>query len=461
MTETRFRIARRFVAVAVLAAFMSAPLSVDSVSATKARKSELASELDLFGKVLDQVHARYVDVPNDKKLIRGAIDGMLAALDPHSFYMTAADYEKMSQDITGEFGGVGLIVEADRDGIRIVTVIDGTPASKSQLKSNDVIVEINAEPSKGMPLGKAVDLLQGTPGSKVTLTVVRKDVNTPISVTLKRDTIHLNPVEQHAEGKVSYIKVTTFNELTAKELADAIATTKKTIGANLKGYILDLRNNPGGLLDQAIAVSSEVLTKGDIVSIKGRSLSDMEDFSSDSSDMTNAKPIVVLINGGTASAAEIVAGALQDDKRAIVVGTRSFGKGTVQTLLPLGGKRGALNLTTARYFTPSGRSIQAKGINPDIIVQEQVPNSVKESTAGTFASGGERALPNHLHNPDQTSDDTGGDPSILYVPDDPKKDAQLQYALDFLNKLPDGAVQADVPSPSTDVAAKGAPSPLP
>lgn len=459
MTEASFRIARRFVAVVVLAASLGAALSIDSLAASKASKSVLSRELNLFGEVINEVHAHYVDVPNDKTLITGAINGMLAALDPHSSYMSAEDYEKMSRDISGEFGGVGLVVEADRDGLRIVTVIAGTPASKSALKTNDVIVKINGEPSMGMPLEKAVALMQGTPGSQVTLTAVRKGVDAPISVTLKRAIIRISPVEQRAEGKVSYIKVATFNELTAKKFADAIAVTKRTIGADLKGYILDLRNNPGGLLDQAVAVSSEVLTNGGIVSIKGRTWADTEVYSADSVDMTNAKPIVVLINGGTASAAEIVAGALQDDKRAIIVGTRSFGKGTVQTVLPLGAKRGALSLTTGRYFTPSGRSIQAKGIDPDVIVEEKVPDSVKESAAADFITGGERALPNHLKNPNESGADTKGATSIPYVPGDPKDDTQLRYALDFLNKLPDGAIQADVPSPSTDIAAKAAPPP--
>lgn len=305
-----------------------------------------------------------------------------------------------------------------------------------------------------MSLDKAVDLMHGTPGSKVTLTVIRKGVDAPISVTLKRDIIRISPVQQRAEGNIGYIKVTTFNNQTAEKLADAFAATKKNIGRGLKGYVLDLRNNPGGLLDQAIAVSSEVLTRGGIVSIKGRNPTDSETFSAESSDLANAKPIVVLINGGTASAAEIVAGALQDDKRAIIVGTRSFGKGTVQTIVPLGGKRGALRLTTARYFTPSGRSIQAKGIDPDAIVEEKVPDAVKAAAVGDAMKGGESSLANHLRNPDgETTSVTGDTISIPYVPEDTKQDTQLQYALDFLNKLPAGAVQADVPAPSREIAA--------
>lgn len=453
MTEAWSRTARRLVAVVVLVASLGAALSVEAIAA-KAHKSALDGKLDLFNEVIEQVHARYVDVPNDKKLIEGAINGMLTALDPHSSYLTEDDYEKMSRDMSGEFGGVGLEVEAERDGIRIVTVIDGTPASRSDLKSNDVIVKINGETANDMSLDKAVDLMHGTPGSKVTLTVIRKGVDAPISVTLKRDIIRISPVQQRAEGNIGYIKVTTFNNQTAEKLADAFAATKKNIGRGLKGYVLDLRNNPGGLLDQAIAVSSEVLTRGGIVSIKGRNPTDSETFSAESSDLANAKPIVVLINGGTASAAEIVAGALQDDKRAIIVGTRSFGKGTVQTIVPLGGKRGALRLTTARYFTPSGRSIQAKGIDPDAIVEEKVPDAVKAAAVGDAMKGGESSLANHLRNPDgETTSVTGDTISIPYVPEDTKQDTQLQYALDFLNKLPAGAVQADVPAPSREIAA--------
>lgn len=453
------RAARRFTAVVVLAASLGAALSAGSVSASKVDKSALDRELDLFGAAIEQVHARYVDVPDDKKLIEGAINGMLAALDPHSAYMNDEDYAKMSREISGEFGGVGLEVEDDRDGIHIVTVIDGTPASKSDLRPNDVIVKINGETSNGMPLEKAVDLMRGTRGSTVTLTVTRQGVDAPISVTLKRDVIRINPVQQRAEGNVGYIRLTGFNGQTAEKLADAITAAKKTIGPGLKGYVLDLRNNPGGLLDQAIAVSSEVLAKGGIVSIKGRRQSDSESFSADSGDMTDAKPIVVLINGGTASAAEIVAGALQDDKRAIIVGTRSFGKGTVQTILPLDGERGALRLTTARYFTPSGRSIQARGIDPDVIVEEKVPDTVKASSADDYMKGGERSLANHLKNPDgEPEADAERATSIPYVPENAKEDTQLQYALEFLNKLPDGAVQADVPPPSREVAARTAPA---
>lgn len=455
MADIRSRTTRRFVAIAALAVTLVTVVGADTVFASKAHNSGVEGGLDLLNEVISQVHARYVDEPSDKKLIEGAINGMLTALDPHSSYMDEEQYSKMSREMSGEFGGVGLEIEAERGGIRIVRVIDGTPASKSNLAPNDIVIKIDGETSDGMPIEKAVDLMHGTPGSKVTLTVTRKGVDAPISVTLRRDVIRVNPVQWHAEGSVGYIRVTSFNGQTAEKLADAITATKKSIGPDLKGYVLDLRNNPGGLLDQAIAVSSEVLTKGVIVSIKGRTRSDSETFSADSGDLADAKPIVVLINGGTASAAEIVAGALQDDKRAILVGTLSFGKGTVQTIVPLDG-RGALRLTTARYYTPSGRSIQARGIDPDAIVEEKIPENMKASVAADTALGGEHALANHLKNPDGESG-ADGTASAAYVPENPKEDTQLQYALDVLNKLPDGAVQADVPRPSQEVAVKAAP----
>ncbi len=460
MNEAWSRSARRFVAVIALAAAIGGAVSFEAASSAKAQRTALDRELDLFGEVIEQVHARYVDEPNDKKLIEGAINGMLSALDPHSAYMSEEEYQAMDRDISGQFGGVGLEVEAGKDGVHIISVLDGTPASKSGLRSNDTIVKIDETSTEGMPLEKAVDRMHGKPGSNVTLTVTRNGTEGPISVTLRRDIIHVSPVQQRAEGNVAYIKVATFNGQTAEKLAGAITDLKKRMGPELRGYVLDLRNNPGGLLDQAIAVSSEVLSKGTIVSIKGRHKSDVESISADSPDMTGGKPIVVLVNSGTASAAEIVAGALQDDKRAFVVGTRSFGKGTVQTILPLGGGRGALRLTTARYFTPSGRSIQARGIDPDVIVEEKIPDNIKTSSAVDSIRGGERSLANHLKNPDGEQDAAADKETLAipYVPEDPKLDAQLQYALDYLKKLPAGSAQATVPPPTREFAAS-APAP--
>ena len=452
------RATRRCMIAAMMAASVGATLSVDAFSASK---SKLDRELNLFGEVIQQIQANYVDKPDDAKMMEGAINGMLAALDPHSSYMSQKEYERMSEEISGTFGGVGLEIQAEHDAIRIVTVIGGTPAARSGLKSNDVIVKIDNDDTDGMPLEKAVDRMHGAPGSKVTLTVTRKGVDAPISVTLRREIINVSPVEQRAEGNVAYIKVTTFNGQTAEKLAAAIAATKKAIGPGLKGYVLDLRNNPGGLLEQAIAVTSEAVAKGRIVSIKGRSKADTTDFDADGSDLMKGKPIVVLINGATASAAEIVAGALQDDKRAIVVGTRSFGKGTVQTILPLGGSKGALRLTTARYFTPSGRSIQAKGIDPDVLVEEKVPDSVKAAAAEGALTGGEQSLANHLRNPDGEAAEAGTARSIPYVPENSADDTQLNYALDLLNRLPAGTLQVNVPRPAPELASRAPAPPAP
>lgn len=458
MTGYWSRATRRFVIAALMAASVGAALSADAFSASK---SKLDRELDLFGEVIKQIHANYVDKPDDTKMMEGAINGMLAALDPHSSYMSQKEYERMSEEISGEFGGVGLEIQAEHEGICIVTVIGGTPAAKSDLKPNDVIVKIDGDETDGMPLEKAVDRMHGPPGSKVTLTVTRKGADAPISVTLKREIIHVSPVQRRAEGNIAYIKVTTFNGQTAEKLAAAITASKKSIGPGLKGYVLDLRNNPGGLLEQAIAVTSETVAKGRIVSIKGRSKADTTDFDADGADLMNGKPIVVLINGGTASAAEIVAGALQDDRRAIVVGTRSFGKGTVQTILPLGGSKGALRLTTARYYTPAGRSIQAKGIDPDVLVEEKIPDSVKTAAGDEALKGGEQSLANHLRNPDGEAVEVEAARSIPYVPEQAAEDTQLQYAFDFLNRLPAGTLQVNVPRPAPELAARAPAPPAP
>jgi carboxyl-terminal processing protease len=447
------RTARRIAAAVALTVSLGAALSVQSVSASKTDRHQL----DLLNEVIDQVRERYVDVPDDKKMIEGAVSGMLSALDPHSSYMTEDQFNETSQEISGEFGGVGLEVEAEGSEIRIVSVLDDTPAANAGLQSNDIITKIDGHTVSELSLEKAVDRMHGAPGSKVALTLTRKGVELPFVVTLKRDVIRVSPVKSHAEGTVGYIRVTTFNGQTADGVSKAVTKLKKDIGPGLEGYVLDLRNNPGGLLDQAIAVSDQFLAKGKIVSVRGRRPSDDESFGAGGSDITGGKPMVVLINGGTASAAEIVSGALQDDKRALVLGTRSFGKGTVQTIVPLGGGRGALRLTTARYYTPSGRSIQAKGIEPDKMVEEQVPDSAKKAAAADYTRGGEKALANHLKNPDGDADDDAADTdqptSIAYVPDDPQSDTQLQAALSYLRQ-PAGAPVEASSAPSREVAAK-------
>src|SRR4051812_23960548 len=341
-----------------------------------AANSEIYRQLDLFGEVLERVRADYVEKPEDAKLIESAINGMLMALDPHSAYLSPKNYRDMQVQTRGEFGGLGIEVTMENGVVKVVSPIDDTPAAKAGLQANDLITHLDNEQIVGLTLEQAVEKMRGPVNSPITLTIVRKGVDDPFDVKVMRDIIRINAVKAHNEGDVAYIKVTTFNEQTHANLVKAIEEAKKTIGKDLKGYVIDLRNNPGGLLDQAIAVSDDFLEQGAIVLTKGRNNEETQRAQAHPGDETDGKKVVVLINGGSASASEIVAGALQDQKRATVIGTRSFGKGSVQTIIPLG-SNGAMRLTTARYYTPSGRSIQAKGIDPDIVVDEQVPDDLQ------------------------------------------------------------------------------------
>jgi carboxyl-terminal processing protease len=400
--------------------------------------TELYRQLDVFGDVIEQVHAHYVEKPDDDKMIEGAINGMLAALDPHSSYMNAHEYSQMQEQMSGEFGGIGIEVTSDDGILKIVSPLDGTPADKAGLLANDLIVEIDGEPTDGFTLQQAVDKMRGPVGSTIKLAIMRKGLDVPLRISVKRDVISVSPVKARAEGDVAYIKLSSFGEQTQTKLSEAIAKLKAEIGPRLAGYIIDLRNDPGGLLDQAIAVADDFLDRGNIVVTKGRNGKETERADARPGDITDHKPVIVLINAGSASASEIVAGALQDNKRAKVVGTRSFGKGTVQTVITLGKDRGALRLTTARYYTPSGRSIQAKGIEPDVVVAEELPPDLAAKYAAAKPQN-EAALANHLKNPDETNADSKKANSIAYVPDDPAKDTQLQRALKMLR---DGAKNA-------------------
>src|ERR1700681_4724886 len=337
-----------------------------SFSATSSN-SELYRQLDLFGDVLERVRSDYVDKPDDAMLIDSAINGMLAALDPHSAYLNPKNYRDMQ-------------------------------ASKAGLQTNDLITHLDGEQIVGLTLEQAVDKMRGPVNTPITLTIVRKGVDDPFDVKVMRDIIRINAVKAHNEGDVAYIKVTTFNEQTHANLVKAIEEAKKTIGKDLKGYVIDLRNNPGGLLDQAIAVSDDFLEQGAIVLTKGRNNEETQRAQAHPGDETDGKKVVVLINGGSASASEIVAGALQDHKRANVIRTRSFRNGSVQTIIPLG-SNGAIRLTTARYYTPSNRSIQAKGIDPDILIEEELPEDLKAKAAAEKTRG-EASLRGHLKNPD-------------------------------------------------------------
>jgi carboxyl-terminal processing protease len=403
-----------------------------------AASSQVYKDLELFGEVLQHVREEYVEKPEDKKLISNAINGMLQKLDPHSSYMSPKEFQEEQVETHGEFGGLGIDVTMENGVLKVVAPIDAMPAERAGVLAGDAIVELDGQPIKGLSMDQAVDRMRGPAGSAITLTVDRKGAAHPITMKIVREIIKVNPVKYSVEGDTGWIKIKSFeNEHTADYLQTAVESIQKTAGKNLAGYVVDLRNNPGGLLDQAIAVSDAFLDRGVIVITKGRSPTDVERAAAKPGDITAGKPIVVLINGGSASASEIVAGALQDHKRATVTGTRSFGKGSVQTLIPLADK-GALRLTTARYYTPSGRSIQATGIEPDYLVEPELPDELKAQLSSAPMES-EAQLPGHLKNAGAT-ESTG---SVAYVPKDKSKDNQLRAAIDILHgKLP-GAVAAE------------------
>jgi carboxyl-terminal processing protease len=391
----------------------------------KAAAGDTYRQLNLFGDVFERVRADYVEKPDDSKLIESAINGMLNSLDPHSSYMDPKSFRDMQVQTRGEFGGLGIEVTMEDGLVKVVAPIDDTPAAKAGILAGDIITQLDDEAVQGLTLNQAVDKMRGAVNSKIKLKIVRKGQDKPIEVTIVRDIIHVRSVRFNNEGgDIGYIRITQFNEQTTEGLKKALSDLATQIPAEkLKGYVVDLRNNPGGLLDQAISVSDAFLEKGEIVSTRGRNAEETQRFNARAGDLVKGKPLIVLINGGSASASEIVAGALQDHKRATVVGTRSFGKGSVQTIIPLGSGNGALRLTTARYFTPSGRSIQAKGIVPDIEVSQDVPDDLKTRTD----TKGEASLRGHLKAEGQ--EETG---SQSYIPPDPKDDKALSTAYDLL-----------------------------
>ncbi len=353
------------VAGAVLAGQLAAPLAAQENNARATYQ-----QLELFGDIFERVRASYVEDVDDTKLIESAINGMLASLDPHSSYMPPDSFEDMRVQTKGEFGGLGIEVTMEQGFVKVVAPIDETPAAIAGVKAGDFITHIDGQSVQGLTLAEAVDQMRGPVGSDIRITVAREGAAEPIDITITRAVIKIRAVRGRVEGDVGVIRMTTFNEQTFDNLQTAIADIQKELGGadKVKGYVLDLRNNPGGLLNQAISAADAFLEKGEIVSTRGRDGRDSERHNAEPGDLTGGKPLVVLINGGSASASEIVAGALQDHRRAIIVGAKSFGKGSVQTIMPLAGK-GALRLTTARYYTPSGRSIQALGIEPDILVE--------------------------------------------------------------------------------------------
>jgi carboxyl-terminal processing protease len=394
-------------------------------SSARAAAADAYKQLSLFGDVFERVRTDYVEKPDDSKLVESAINGMLTGLDPHSSYMDAKSFRDMQVQTRGEFGGLGIEVTMEDGLIKVVAPIDDTPAAKAGVMANDYITHIDDEVVQGLTLNQAVDKMRGPVNTKIKLRIMRKGQDKPIDMTLTRDVIRVLSVRSHSEGDdVGYIRITQFNEQATTGLKKAIADLSAQDGDKLKGFILDLRNNPGGLLDQAISVSNAFLNRGEIVSTRGRNADETQRFTArPGGDLTKGKPVIVLINGGSASASEIVAGALQDHKRATMLGTRSFGKGSVQTIIPLGSSNGALRLTTARYYTPSGRSIQAKGIVPDIEVLQDVPEELKGRTDTTS----EATLRGHLSADGQ--EQTG---SQSYVPQDPKDDKALKLAVDLI-----------------------------
>jgi carboxyl-terminal processing protease len=412
---------------AAMTLFATEP-QIFSLTSANAAVAGTYRQLNLFGDVFERVRADYVEVPDDDKLIESAINGMLAGLDPHSSYMDPKGFRDMQVETSGEFGGLGMEVTMEDGLIKVVAPIDETPAAKAGILANDIITKLDDDQLQGMTLNQTVEKMRGPVNTKIKLTIMRKGQDKPIEIVLMRDIIRVRSVRSDVQGDdVGYIRMTQFTEQTTEGLKKAISDISAKISNDkLKGYILDLRNNPGGLLDQAISVSSAVIQRGEIVSTRGRNPEETQRFTAHGGDLTKGKPLIVLINGGSASASEIVAGALQDFKRATILGTRSFGKGSVQTIIPLGSGNGALRLTTARYFTPSGRSIQAKGITPDIEVLQDLPDDIKAKT--DTSTKGEASLRGHLQG-DDGNEQTG---SQSYIPPDAKDDKAMAMAVDLL-----------------------------
>jgi carboxyl-terminal processing protease len=427
----------RKVSLLVLGAFLGASMVtlgtrttwLFSEGSARAAASDTYRNLNLFGDVFEKIRSDYVEKPDEQKLVESAINGMLGSLDPHSSYMDSKSFRDMQVQTRGEFGGLGIEVTQEDGMIKVVTPIDDTPASRAGILSGDIISAIDDENVQGLSLNQAVDKMRGAPNTSVVLKVLRGPNKDPLDVKLTRAVIQIKSVRDRLEGDdIGYIRVTQFNEQTFDGVHNAIQKFLAEIPADkFKGYILDLRNNPGGLLDQSIAVSNAFLDRGEIVSTRGRNADESMRYNARPGDLSKGKPLVILINGGSASASEIVAGALQDHKRATILGTRSFGKGSVQTIIPLGQNNGAVRLTTARYYTPSGRSIQAKGIDPDVIVLQDVPDELK----GKDDTKGEAALKGHLKNGE---DEKGG--SQAFVPANPKDDKQLIAAVEILRSGP-------------------------
>ncbi len=457
-----------YISLTLIPAFAQA--AEEDISKTEVEKrQDLYDQLRLFGDVLERVRRDYIDAPEDKDLIESALIGMLTALDPHSSYLPPKNFEDMQVETKGEFGGLGIEVTMEQGLVKVISPIDDTPAQRAGIIANDLVSHLDGEPVLGLTLSQAVDKMRGKKGTSITLTILRAGEEEPLEIKITRDIIKIRAVRSRVEGieeNIIYLRVTTFNVQTTPNLEQAIAELTAEIGAqNIAGVVLDLRNNPGGLLNEAVSVSDMFLEQGEIVSTRGRHKRDGARFSARAGDLTNGLPVLVLVNGGSASASEIVAGALQDHHRAIVVGAQSFGKGSVQTIFPLQNDA-AIRMTTARYYTPSGRSIQALGITPDIFVRQHVPEELqkrvkprREADLRGRLEGEDIDGQSNQKDEDETEKDENSKFSVAYIPSKPEDDVQLQYALSMLTKMdkarrdPSSIVQQKiVPPPVKDVA---------
>ena len=420
------------------------------------RSSSVYEQLDLFGDIFERIRAQYVEEVDPADLIEAAINGMLTSLDPHSSYLSPDDAADMRLQTRGEFGGLGIEVTQEEGWVKVVSPMDGTPADAAGMMSGDFITAVDGQSTLGLTLDEAVEMMRGPVGSEIIITVVREGQSEPFDVSIIRDTIRMTAVRARTEGDTVVLRISTFNDQTYPNLRDGLTAQIEEAGGieNVNGIVLDLRNNPGGLLNQAVYVSDAFLKAGEIVSTRGRLPSDGDRYNATPDDLANGLPIVVLINGGSASASEIVAGALQDHRRAIVIGTQSFGKGSVQTVMPLRGD-GAMRLTTARYYTPSGRSIQSLGISPDIIVQQPPRRPIDEEAVDTEANiRAEADLRGALNNTSLTEDE------LRVIEEDRaraeaaaalrEEDYQLAYAIDILKGLSALAPAAMTEAPVAD-----------
>jgi carboxyl-terminal processing protease len=395
-------------------------------STANAASSDTYRHLAIFGDVFERVRAQYVTPPEEKALVESAINGMLTSLDPHSSYLNPEAAQDMRVQTRGEFGGLGIEVTMENELIKVIAPMEDTPAARAGVLAGDYISRIDGEEVRGLTLSEAVDKMRGEVNTPIDLTILRDGASKPIELTIVRDVIKVKAVRYRVEGDVGYLKVNSFTERAADDLRNAVRKIEEEAGGadKIKGYVLDLRLNPGGLLDQAVGISDAFLERGEIVSTRGRDSKDVTRFDSRSGDIINGKPLIVMINGGSASASEIVAGALQDHKRATVLGTKSFGKGSVQTIIPLA-ENGALRLTTALYYTPSGKSIQGTGITPDISVEQPLPDDL----LGRDVTRGESELRGHIQGTEENEEGSG---SSAYVPADPEEDVQLGHALELI-----------------------------